>query len=219
MCAGSVTRAAWVPSRVRDGAYGGGVSLESIGHDASTRALDQQARVLDEMRSRTGILLAASALAASFLGESAFKHPSAIPAIAALATFVVIVAASVFILVPRRGKLTFSLSGTTIIESLYEFRGDEPEIRRRLTYESMRLWDRNDRELQPLFRAFRVAALALVIEVSTLVWLVSRGIPVSTMADDPRPDPPPRPSPPPPPPPIPNIGVPETHGGRPPRER
>lgn len=45
--------------------------LATIAFDAGTRALDKQERVLEELRSRTGVLLAVSSLAAAFLGRPA----------------------------------------------------------------------------------------------------------------------------------------------------
>jgi hypothetical protein len=42
--------------------------LEQLAYDLGLRALGQQERVLEELRARTGILLAATAFTASFLG-------------------------------------------------------------------------------------------------------------------------------------------------------
>jgi hypothetical protein len=48
-------------------------ALAELAFEQSQRRLDKQERVLEELRARTAILLAASSLAASFLG----KRPSA----------------------------------------------------------------------------------------------------------------------------------------------
>src|SRR4051794_32524508 len=64
------------------------MEYERLAFDAALRALDKQEALLDELRSRTGALLAASALAASFLGGEAFKDPSPVPAAVALIAFV-----------------------------------------------------------------------------------------------------------------------------------
>lgn len=48
--------------------------LARMAYDASLRSLDKQDELLSELRSRTGLLLAASSLAASFLGEPALDH-------------------------------------------------------------------------------------------------------------------------------------------------
>jgi hypothetical protein len=42
--------------------------LARLAYEASLRSLDKQEELLGELRSRTGLLLAASSVAASFLG-------------------------------------------------------------------------------------------------------------------------------------------------------
>jgi hypothetical protein len=66
------------------------------------------------------VLLAASSLAASFLGQQAFQDPEpAGLAVVALAAFVVSIIASVYIVLPKK-ELIFSESGTGLYEGLYE---------------------------------------------------------------------------------------------------
>jgi hypothetical protein len=72
---------------------------ERLAYEAAQRALDKQERPIDELRSRTGVLLAAASLAASLLGREAFAgDPKDGLAILALALFLVAVAASVYVL-------------------------------------------------------------------------------------------------------------------------
>ena len=109
----------------------------------------------------------------SLLGGSAFDGPKSVALlVAALATFVVSLGASLFVLLPRDG-FVFSVSGPEIYEELYELRNDVDELYRRLAYELQRFWDRNDRRLAPVRRAFRVAASALAAEVIALLVLAS----------------------------------------------
>lgn len=77
-----------------------------------------------------------------------------------------------YILLPRR-TFTFSLSGTAILEELYEFRLDLDEVHRRLTYDLDRFWQQNDDRLQSLFTCFKGAALALGIEIVLLLAAIS----------------------------------------------
>jgi hypothetical protein len=149
------------------------MEFERLAFDAALRALDKQEALLDELRSRTGALLAASALAASFLGAKAFKDPAPGFATLALVAFVSSIGASVFILVPRRDRFTFSLSGPGLYEGLYEVREDLGEVYRRLSYDLLGFWQSNDEQLQPLFWAYRLGAAALVVEILALVALVS----------------------------------------------
>jgi hypothetical protein len=149
------------------------MQYERLAFDAALRALDKQESVLDELRSRTGVLLAASALAASFLGRDAFRDPSPVLAAIALGAFVASMAACVYILVPRRERFVFSISGPVLYAGLYEVREDLAEVHRRLAYALQGYWDENDDNLQPLFRAYRFGAGALVAQILSLVALVS----------------------------------------------
>lgn len=90
---------------------------ERLAYEAAQRALDKQERLIDELRSRTGLLLAAASLAASFLGREAFAgHPKSGLAILALTTFLVAVAASVYVLLPKSGKFIFAMVGAGLYE-------------------------------------------------------------------------------------------------------
>jgi hypothetical protein len=149
------------------------VEFEKLAFEAALRALDKQEAVLDELRARCAILVAASALAASFLGREAFADPPWLLALIALAAFVVSVGSSVYILVPRSGQFVFSLSGPGIYEGLYAVKDNLAEVHRRLAYDLLAFWEANDDALQPMFRSFRIGAAALVVEILALVALVS----------------------------------------------
>lgn len=85
--------------------------FEKLAYEAALRGLDKQEGLLEELRTRTGVLLAASSLAASFLGQQGFQQPSPRGlAITALIAFVASIAASVFILLPKK-NLIFAESG------------------------------------------------------------------------------------------------------------
>ena len=83
------------------GAGGNGTSFEELAHRAGERALDKQERVLEELRSRTGLLLAAASLAASFLGREAFsRDASDVLALLARISFLLAMGASAYVLLP-----------------------------------------------------------------------------------------------------------------------
>jgi hypothetical protein len=142
--------------------------LERISYEESLRSLDKQEAVLGEIRSRAGLLLAASSLSASFLGEPALDRGSTVLGVAALVAFGLSLVASVYILLPKR-NLVFSLAGPRVFEELYEFKGNAAEVHRRLAYDLHRFWEQNDEKLQRLFRAFWLAALFLGLEVVLLL--------------------------------------------------
>ena len=147
---------------------------ERLAYEAALRALDKQERLIDELRSRTGLLLAAASLAASFLGREAFAgHPKRGLAILALVAFLLAVGTSVYVLLPKPGKFIFAMVGAGLYEGLYELRDDLGEVYRRLAYDLDRFWDDNDVELQKLFRAFRLAAVGISAEIVILIAMVS----------------------------------------------
>jgi hypothetical protein len=150
--------------------------FEKLAYETALRGLDKQEGLLEELRTRTGVLLAASSLAASFLGQKAFQNPSPRGlAITALGAFIVSIAASVFILLPKK-DLYFAEAGTGLYEGLYAFRDDMPEVYRRLAYDLDHFWDSNDRKIAWLTRSFTVAAGALVIEILSLSVLLGDSI-------------------------------------------
>ena len=152
----------------------GDAIYERLAYEAAQRALDKQERLLEELRSRTGLLLAAASLAASFLGREAFaEDPKRGLALLAVVAFLLAVGASVYILLPKRDKFVFALVGAGLYEGLYAVRHDLGEVYRRLAYDLDRFWDDNDTELQKLFTSFRVAAGGLAAEILVLIAMVS----------------------------------------------
>jgi len=150
--------------------------FEKLAYEAALRGLDKQEGLLEELRTRTGVLLAASSLAASFLGQQAFQNPSPRGlAITALVAFVVSIAACVFVLLPKK-NLIFAEAGAGLYEGLYAVRGDMPEVYRRLAYDLDRFWDSNDKKIRWLTHAYTVAASALVIEILSLAALLGDNI-------------------------------------------
>ena len=146
--------------------------LATIAFDAGTRALDKQEHVLEELRSRTGVLLAASSLAVAVLGRPALNEASNVLAVVALGAFALSIAASVYVLLPKP-TFYFALSGQHVFENLYEYRQDTAEIYRRLIYDLQRFWDDNDAVMQRLLLGFRVAAASLAVEVLSLLAAIS----------------------------------------------
>lgn len=146
--------------------------LEKLAYDEALRALDKQERLLEEMRARTGVLLAASSFAASFLGPQAFLHPNSKElALAALAAFVLTLGASLFILVPKR-SLVFAAAGAEIYEGFYAIRNDMTEVYRRLAHDLDTYWELNEGEMVWLGRAFALAAGALVVQTLSMTLLL-----------------------------------------------
>lgn len=146
--------------------------LAHVAFEASLRRLDKQDATLTELRSRTGLLLAASSLAASFLGRPALDADPVLLAVVAFGAFALSIAASLYVLLPRKA-FVFSLIGSKVYEELYDFRNDVSEVHRRLAYDLDRFWEANDAAMQGVFRAFRVATGALGAEIVLLLAALS----------------------------------------------
>jgi hypothetical protein len=142
-----------------------------LAYESSLRSLDKQDAVFSELRARTGLVLAASALAASFLGDTALDNGPVLLIVLALLAFASSIGASIYVLLPKR-DLVFSLAGSRVYEELYEFRDDIDEVYRRLAYDLDRFREHNDDALQALLRGFRTASIALAAEVIFLLLAV-----------------------------------------------
>jgi hypothetical protein len=146
--------------------------LEKLAYDSALRALDKQERLVEELRARAGIVLAASSLAASFLGGRGFGGPGPVVlAVVALLSFVASVSATAFVLLPRP-DLRFSLSAAEVIENLMEFRDNRGRLFGCAAAVLDRIWERNDAVVYRLGRSLSFAAAALGIEVIALAALL-----------------------------------------------
>jgi hypothetical protein len=142
--------------------------LERLAYEAALRALDKQERVLEELRARTGVLIAAASLATSFLGQAAIGNPAPVAwTSVALAAFALAVLAGVYVLAPRR-DVVFGLVAPTVLHNLYELRHEASDIHRRLADELEGYRRDNDVAVVRVTRAYRLAAGGLLAEVLVL---------------------------------------------------
>jgi hypothetical protein len=143
-------------------------SLEQMMYDVAVRSLDEQRSALDELRARTGTLLTAASLIASFLGAVAIDR-SGLSAwvIGALLAFGVSVTLSIYVLLPKAG-LIFALDAPVTYAALYPLRDDEHEVHRRLASWLQTFRGRNGRSIRWLTRAFGLAGFALLVEIALL---------------------------------------------------
>jgi hypothetical protein len=143
--------------------------LENLAYQLSLRALERQDRVLDELRARTGTMLAASSIAASFLGGQAAGGDSGVLTVLAVGTFVVSIAALTYVLLPK-SDLVFSLRGSVLFEEEFEEAVEPAETYRRLAYWLERYHDANELVVDRLFGYFRVATFAVLLQV--VLWVL-----------------------------------------------
>jgi hypothetical protein len=116
------------------GSVSGG-ALTKLSYAEGIRALEVQERSIDQLRARTGILLAATSLTASFLGAQTVQHASGLDTLGGLAliSLVVSIGLCIYVLLPKEG-FVFSLNAKEMYEKLFEFEEDDEEVRRRLVY-------------------------------------------------------------------------------------
>ena len=157
--------------------------FEKLAYEAALRGLDKQENLLEALRTRTGVLLAASSLTASFLGQQAFQDLSP-PALAIAAHSDDFFA----VLAPcweKGGEHRYYIEqglwlGATVFNGLYEglysISDDLAEVYRRLAYELDHLWSSNDETIAKLTRMYKVAASAVVIETLALAALLGGSI-------------------------------------------
>src|SRR5262245_4856780 len=144
-------------------------ALAKLSYELSLRTLSQQEAALNELRARTGTLIAAASIVASFLGGTAIaKHGLDAWSVLALASFVGSTALAIWVLLPRE-HLIFSVHGSTLYED--ELRADVLDIgetHMRLAYWLDGFHAQNAAKVSPLFTCYRWAIGLLLFEV--LFW-------------------------------------------------
>lgn len=145
-----------------------------LAFDESVRALTLQSSSLDDLRGRTGILLTALSLTATFVGSRALDGGFSTWTEIALGLFIVSASFCLAVLWPR-GDWGFTFNAKTILNgyarepnsaSLNEMLVDFAEI-------NQENWEANAERLKWLYWCFRVAVLALVLQVPC--WLMAIG--------------------------------------------
>ena len=136
------------------------------------RALSQQQAVLDNFRTRAGILLSAAAIATSFLGGEALKdeRPS-VWSWAAIASFAFLGFVAVLILWPTK-DWEFGAIPRQVIATYIETDVPLPvaQIHRDLALHMERSHAANERRFTRIAVYFRAASVLLTLEVMT--WTV-----------------------------------------------
>jgi len=143
-----------------------------LAYDEAVRALSQQQSVLDNFRTRAGILLSGAAIATSFLGGEALRDGVlGLWSWIAIAAFGVLGTCALAILWPRH-DWEFVAGPRRLIATYIETEDPLPlpDIYRDLALHMEDSYDENSVRLQWLIVIFRVAGIALGIEI--LAWIV-----------------------------------------------
>ena len=146
--------------------------LAKLAYETSLRTLATQEASLNELRARTGTLVAAASLVTSFLGGAAFTRSGFdVWSVVALVAFGLTIGAATWVLLPRKNHLVFALHGSKLYEG--EIRDDVfaiGETYRRLSYWLDEFHDDNDPKINRLFDVYRGATACLLVEV--VAWSV-----------------------------------------------
>jgi hypothetical protein len=151
-------------------------STSEIVYDQAVRAIEQQARQLDELRTRAAVILAASGVATGFLGHSAFAAGIGAFGYLAIVAFVASALAGVWVLLPRWDAWEFSINAKQLFP--YFLDAGEPEsaeaLFQYLANEIQTDFESNSGLLGKLYFWFTVSCEALAIEV--VLWLLAFGL-------------------------------------------
>ena len=141
-----------------------------LAYEAATRAIEHQARAVDGLRSRAGMLLVVMSLSTSFLAGLASPYEHWV-SWAAIGVFIVDAALTTVILLPSRGWV-FVFSARKIIRDYIE--GENPSTLAE-TYRDLALHldDHHDRNQKHLNRLYAASGVAVGLFVAAIVlWLV-----------------------------------------------
>lgn len=145
--------------------------VETLAVEEARRGLDVQRTALDEVRSRTAIVLAASAVVISFLGAQTLGRQGwSITAGLALVAFASTLALGAGILWPVKGGWLFRADARTILE---DFADANPPPRvsaqRHLALSLQAAADHNQVRLGRLYLQYQLACVALGVQ--TVLWV------------------------------------------------
>lgn len=142
-------------------------------YQEALRAIGKQESALDELRSRSGTLIAAAAIVTSFLGQDQLKDGvSSSAEVVAVVSFVAATILPLLMLIPT-GDWRFQFGTKALLRDYVERDPPMPlpEIQRWLAVHTESNYDHNARKLDRLYLVFALAAFALIIEV--VAWLAA----------------------------------------------
>jgi hypothetical protein len=140
-------------------------------YEEAVRGWSLQSSVLDELRSRTGVLLAAASVAVALLGSSDISKHEGFTTLGwfAIGTFGVTLGLCLYVLVPTGGWI-FTNNVHLSLKGYIEEDRSLDDTREGLAIKAEEYRDANNKKLRCMFLAFQGASLAL--GVSIVLWLI-----------------------------------------------
>ncbi len=151
--------------------------LADLSHKAAIRALDLQERGVEQLRARTGTLLAASSLTASFLGAQAIRRADGIgtPSVLALIALASSIVLCIYVLAAEE-RLRFRDQPVEDVRVIARGRTGRDGGAPRLAYRLEAFWRANQAQIDTLGRYFLVAASALILQLAFWSWALAASI-------------------------------------------
>lgn len=147
-------------------------TLAQLTCEQAQKSLEQQERQVTELRQRTGTLLAAAALTASFFGAATLERDAlAMPVVLAGVALAVTVLSGLYVLYSHR--LEFAIDARRLYDAL-EADGDDPDrLHLRLAFGLRDTRQRNGERVDSLARCLALAAVALVAQIACWTWALA----------------------------------------------
>lgn len=141
--------------------------MEDVILEEARRAIATQIASLDELRSRTGLLLAAATLTGSFLGSLAAEHPNDFgpTGIAAVAFYVAAVFCCLAVLSVRFSAWTTVTSPKVLAQDWLDVDRGDASMQRFLAESLEDHYEANKEQIDNLFVWFQRATFAVGLEV------------------------------------------------------
>lgn len=139
--------------------------IAKLSLQTALRTLDLQQREVQQLRLRSGVMLAACSLIASIFGGAAIKanHGVGAPGALALATLAASTSLCVYLLTAKR-RLIFAVDAQSVYGLLLDSDGDARAFAEVIAW--LAAYGReNDRELSGLDRVYTLAALCLMAQM------------------------------------------------------
>jgi cytochrome c-type biogenesis protein CcmH/NrfG len=147
-------------------------TLAQLTYEQAQKALEQQERQVNELRQRTGTLLAAAALTASFFGAAVLGHDGVeVPIVLAGVALVVTVLSGLYVLYPH--ELEFAVDARRLYDDLAADPGDAERLLLRLAFGLRDTRDRNGDRVDRLAQCLAIAAVALVVQIACWTWALA----------------------------------------------
>lgn len=147
-----------------------------IVYEQSVRAIEQQVRQLDELRTRAAVALAASGIVTGFLGRAAVERGLGAFGVFAIAAFAASAFCCLWVMLPRWYAWAFSINAKSLIPYFLNEADPEPPdtLFKYLADAIQDDFESNTRQLTSLYRWFTWGCVALAAQVG--LWLLALGL-------------------------------------------